>query len=68
MQAQTAPVDTYLDDATYARLRAELVRLISEQPYDSDTAVVTALGELGGVWPLSVREDAEREEKIADAA
>ncbi|MDE4096664.1 hypothetical protein [Phaeobacter gallaeciensis] len=59
MQAPTIPADTYLEDETYAALRAELVRLINEQPYDPDTAVVTALGEVGGIWPTSVMDDAE---------
>lgn len=57
MQANT-PVDIYLNDTTYASLRAELVRLIQDQPHDPDTAIVTALGETGGVWPQSVMDDA----------
>lgn len=63
-----APTDIYIDDQTYTALRAELGHLIAAQPHDADTAIVTALGEIGGVWPRSVMDDAEREEKISDAA
>jgi hypothetical protein len=49
------PVDTYLDDDTYAALRAELGRLIAlPLMHDPDTEVVRVLGEIGGVWPQSV--------------
>ncbi|KGB82003.1 hypothetical protein JT55_10030 [Rhodovulum sp. NI22] len=59
MQAPTDAANTYISNEVYAALRAELVRLIAEQPYDPDTAIVTALGEVGGVWPESVRDDTE---------
>lgn len=60
MQAPTAPTDTYLDDATYAALRAELAHLIAlPLVHDPDTEVVRILGETGGVWPESVRDDAD---------
>lgn len=68
MQAPTAPTDTYINDQTYAALRAELAQLISSQSHDADTELVRILGEIGGIWPRSVMDDAEREEKIADAA
>lgn len=57
MQALT---DTYLDDKTYAALRAELAHLIA-MPFvhDPDTKVVEALGEIGGIWPQSVMDDGE---------
>ncbi len=61
MQAHFTPVDTYLTDETYAALRAELVELITLQPLHADTEVVRVLGEVGGVWPQSVMDDAERE-------
>lgn len=58
------PTDTYLDDQTYAALRAELGRLIATQyAHDPDTELVRVLGEVGGIWPESVLEDGEPTEK-----
>ena len=52
------PTDTYLDDQTYAALRAELGRLIATQyAHDPDTELVRVLGEVGGIWPQSVVAD-----------
>jgi len=55
-----APTDTYITDETYHTLKAELAHLIA-MPFvhDPDTKVVEALGEIGGIWPQSVRDDAE---------
>lgn len=54
------PTDTYLDDATYAALRAELTHLIAlPLVHDPDTEIVRILGETGGIWPRSVMEEAE---------
>ncbi|MDE4173675.1 hypothetical protein PXK01_05885 [Phaeobacter sp. PT47_59] len=64
----TQPTDTYIDDETYAALRAELLRLVAEQPVHPEVEIVRILGEVGGVWPRSVLDDAEREEKISDVA
>lgn len=55
-----APADTYIDDATYAALRAELGHLIAlPLVHDPDTEVVRILGEVGGIWPHSVIGDGE---------
>lgn len=60
MQAPTTPTDTYLDDKTYAALRAELTHLIAlPLVHDPDTEIVRILGEIGGIWPQSVMDDAE---------
>lgn len=60
MQEQITPTDTYLDDRTYAALRAELTHLIAlPLVHDPDTEIVRVLGEIGGIWPRSVRDDAE---------
>lgn len=60
MQAPTIPTDTYLDDKTYAALRAELTHLIAlPLVHDPDTEIVRILGEIGGIWPQSVMDDAE---------
>ncbi|MFC2967709.1 hypothetical protein [Acidimangrovimonas pyrenivorans] len=53
------PTDTYVDDATYAALRAALLSLITDPPHDADTAIVSTLGETGGIWPRSVMYDVE---------
>ncbi|MBR9651673.1 hypothetical protein [Thalassovita aquimarina] len=58
-----APADTYLDDKTYAALRAELAHLIAlPLVHDADTEVVRILGEVGGIWPQSVMDDANNTE------
>lgn len=60
MQEQTIPTDIYLDDSTYAALRAELTHLIAlPLVHDPDTEIVRILGEIGGIWPRSVMDDAE---------
>lgn len=55
-----APIDIYIDNKTYAALRAELAQLIAT-PFviEPDTTVVEVLGEIGGIWPQSVVGDAE---------
>lgn len=50
--------DNYLPDAVFDALVAKLVHLVQE-PFevagtDARTEVVSALGELGGVWPEAV--------------
>lgn len=53
------PVDTYLSNETYAALRAELLELCAlPLVHDPDTEVVRILGEIGGIWPQSVMDDA----------
>lgn len=65
MQAPTIPADIYLDDKTYAALRAELTHLIAlPLVHDPETELVRVLGEIGGIWPRSVMDGAEREEKL----
>lgn len=55
------PTDTYITDKTYATLRAELMHLIAlPLVHDLDTEVVRILGEIGGIWPRSVMDDAEK--------
>lgn len=58
-----APADIYIADETYHALKAELARSITVPPErcgcDADTFVVETLGEVGGIWPVSVREDTE---------
>lgn len=61
---QTTPADTYVTDATYHALKSALARLVA-QPFDREgtdpeTEVIAALGEVGGIWPQSVMDDAER--------
>lgn len=54
-----APTDTYLDDETYAALRAELNRLVANSDvHDADTEIVRILGEVGGIWPQYILGDA----------
>lgn len=62
----TAPIELteiYLDDTTYARLKDRLAQMVAEpferEGTDAETEVVRALGEIGGVWPEFVRDDAE---------
>ena len=53
------PSDTYIADATYAALRAELLELVAlPLVHDPDTELVRILGEVGGIWPQSVMDDA----------
>lgn len=60
MQTTTTPVDTYIDDETYAALRSELVRFVAIPfTHDADTEVVRILGEIGGVWPRCVLDQTE---------
>lgn len=63
MNASTAAAPVYLDNETYQRLKAALAALVA-QPFeregtDPETEVVFALGEVGGIWPEFVRDDAE---------
>lgn len=63
MNAPTDPTEIYLDNSTYAQLKAALTQLVAE-PFerggtDAETEVVRTLGEVGGVWPEFVRDDVE---------
>lgn len=59
-----APKDTYLDDETYAALRAELNRLVAlPLVHDADTEIVRILGEVGGIWPQYILGDAASNEE-----
>lgn len=62
-----APTDVYIDDWVYAALRTEL-RHLAALPlvHDPDTEIVRILGEIGGIWPEGIRDDAEREERNED--
>ena len=46
----------YLPDDTYDKLVAALLRA-SDDMADPETAVQYALGEVGRVWPVSVKDD-----------
>ena len=53
----------YLPDEVYQALKAKLAQMVAE-PFekggtDPETEVVTALGEIGNIWPASVQDDAE---------
>ncbi|WP_377191022.1 hypothetical protein [Ruegeria meonggei] len=68
MQAHPNTQEIYLPDHIYHALKAKLEKLVSE-PFeecgtDPETEVVTALGEIGNIWPVSVLSDAQ----IAEAA
>ncbi|NVO55088.1 hypothetical protein HW561_04695 [Rhodobacteraceae bacterium B1Z28] len=68
MQATTNNQETYLPDHVYHALKAKLEKLVSE-PFeecgtDPETEIVTALGEIGNIWPLSVLDEAQ----VAEAA
>lgn len=59
MDASVEPAEVYLPDAVYEELKAKLVQLAAE-PFenfgtDPATEVVTALGEIGGVWTECVK-------------
>lgn len=55
-----APTDTYITDETYHTLKDELAHLIAlPLVHDPETEVIRILGEVGGVWPQSVMDDAE---------
>ncbi len=62
----TTPHEIYLPNATYDRLKAKLAQLIAQPDteiapgLDPDSAVVTALGEIGNIWPESVLTDIHR--------
>ncbi|UWQ40055.1 hypothetical protein K3718_10760 [Leisingera aquaemixtae] len=52
------PQDIYVSEEIYAELRAELTaQLAALQRFDPDTDAVRILGEIRGVWPVSVLED-----------
>ncbi len=63
MNAPIEHPEIYINDAIYARLKAALTRLVAvpfeREGTDAETEVVRALGEVGGVWPEFVRDDAE---------
>ena len=57
---QAPAVDTYIDDHTYAALREELAELVATPfVFDQHSEIVRILGEIGGIWPRSVMDDAE---------
>lgn len=60
MKELTEAAPVYLNDATYKRLKATLTRLVAEpfdrEGTDPETEVVAALGEIGGIWPETVRD------------
>lgn len=58
MQATTNTKEVYLPDHIYRALKAKLEKLVSE-PFeecgtDPETEIVSALGEIGNIWPVSV--------------
>lgn len=57
----TSPTDIYLPDHVYAALKERLTQLVEQSDdlhgTDAATEVVTALGEIGGVWPEYVLRD-----------
>lgn len=58
--------EIYLDNETFHALKDRLVKLVAE-PFELEgtfpaTEVVTALGEIGNIWPESVMDDAGIEE------
>ena len=54
------PTDTYITDATYHALKAELAQMFATPfVHDPETEVIRVLCEVGGVWPQSVMDDAE---------
>lgn len=59
MKELTEAAPVYLDDATYKRLKATLAHLVAEpfdrEGTDPDTEVAAALGEIGGIWPETVK-------------
>lgn len=72
MQTPTNTQEVYLPDHVYHALKAKLQKLASE-PFeecgtDPETEIVAALGEIGNIWPVSVLDDPEREEKVPAAA
>ncbi|MGR3315487.1 hypothetical protein [Roseovarius indicus] len=62
MNAPIEPTANYLSNTTYAQLKAALTRLVADpferEGTDAETEVVRTLGEVGGVWPEFVRDDA----------
>lgn len=72
MQATTNTQEIYLPDHIYHALKAKLEKLVSERfeecGTDAETEIVAALGEIGNIWPVSVLDDPEREEKVPEAA
>lgn len=60
----SAPADTYLSNDVYQKLKTTLAKLAAEpfdrEGTDPETEVVTALGEIGGVWPEFVKDGFER--------
>lgn len=59
------PADTYLPDTAYHALKNALAHMVA-QPFDAEgtdaqTEVVRILGETGGIWPVSVMDDAARD-------
>jgi ATP-dependent phosphoenolpyruvate carboxykinase len=61
----TEPKSTYLDNDTYHRLKAKLAQMVAEN-FDKfgtcpETEVISALGEVGGIWPESVMDDEDND-------
>ena len=68
VQAPNNPQEIYLPDHIYHALKAKLQTLVA-QPFeecgtDPETEIVTALGEIGNIWPVSVLDNVQ----IAEAA
>lgn len=49
------PPDHYLADATYQALVASLIAAAAD-PLDPHSAIMEALGEVGGIWPAEIRQ------------
>lgn len=61
--------EVYLPDHIYHALKAKLEKLVTE-PFeecgtDPEAEIVSALGEIGNIWPASVLDEAQVEEVIA---
>ena len=57
----------YPQDHVYHALKERLVKMIVEpfdmEGTDAETEVVTALGEIADMWPVSVKDDSEDDEE-----
>lgn len=67
--SQTIP-DTYLPDEAYEELVGRLERLVIDpsplEGTDARSEVIMLLGELGGLWPVSVLEDQKADAAVRD--
>ncbi len=58
--------DLYVDTETYRRLVAALAVLEADfWKGDLETQVIITLGEIGGIWPESIREEGEQPSPLA---